>query len=112
ALRVIEEEGLPARIQRHQKAGAALVERLSPMGFKPLVAAPHRLPMLTTLRLPESLNPQTEAALRRRLLDHHNIEVGGGLGNLAGQVWRVGLMGQNAHLESVDRLVGALEAEM
>ncbi|MAJ60485.1 MAG: alanine--glyoxylate aminotransferase, partial [bacterium TMED88] len=101
ALRVIEDEGLPARIRRHQEAGEALVESLAPFGFTPLVSAQYRLPMLTTLRLPESLPPQEEAALRRRLLDHHNIEVGGGLGELAGQVWRVGLMGENAHLESV-----------
>ena len=112
ALRVIEDEGLPARIRRHQEAGEALVESLAPFGFTPLVSAQYRLPMLTTLRLPESLAPQEEAALRRRLLDHHNIEVGGGLGELAGQVWRVGLMGENAHLESVGHLVTALKAEM
>lgn len=112
ALRVIEDEGLPARIRRHQEAGEALVESLAPFGFTPLVSAQYRLPMLTTLRLPESLAPQEEAALRRRLLDHHNIEVGGGLGELAGQVWRVGLMGENAHLESVGHLVAALKAEM
>jgi len=68
--------------------------------------------MLTTLRLPESLPPQEEAALRRRLLEHHNIEVGGGLGELAGQVWRVGLMGENAHLQSVEKLAAALEVEL
>ena len=112
ALRLIEDEGLPARITRHQEAGEALVESLAPFGFRPLVSTPYRLPMLTTLRLPESLAPQQEAALRRRLLEHHNIEVGGGLGELAGQVWRVGLMGENAHLKSVEQLVGALEAEM
>ena len=112
ALRLIEEEGLPARVLRHQQAGEALVEGVAPLGFIPLVSAPYRLPMLTTLRLPESLPPQEEAALRRRLLDRHNIEVGGGLGELAGKVWRVGLMGVNARIESVDQLVGALQAEM
>jgi len=112
ALRLIEDEGLPARIRRHQVAGEALVERLAPMGFTPLVSTPYRLPMLTTLRLPESLPPQEEAALRRRLLEHHNIEVGGGLGELAGQVWRVGLMGENAHLQSVEKLAAALEVEL
>ena len=66
------------------------------LGFTPLVAAPYRLPMLTTLRLPDAVVRRGEAALRRALLERYGVEVGGGLGKLAGQVWRVGLMGENA----------------
>jgi alanine-glyoxylate transaminase/serine-glyoxylate transaminase/serine-pyruvate transaminase len=68
--------------------------------------------MLTTLRLPESVAKQGEAKVRRNLLQRHGIEVGAGLGALAGQVWRVGLMGENARPESVDALRKALESEL
>ncbi len=53
-----------------------------------------------------------EAGLRRKLLDSHGIEVGGGLGPLAGKIWRIGLMGENARKENVELLVGALEQEL
>ena len=62
--------------------------------------------------LPEALQGDGEAALRRRLLESHQIEVGGGLGKLAGRIWRIGLMGENARLESVEALVDALRAEL
>jgi len=89
-----------------------LIAAVAPLGFEPLVAASHRLPMLTTLRLPERVRAGGEAALRRRLLERHDIEIGGGLGALAGAVWRVGLMGENAHTRAVDRLVSALTQEL
>jgi len=108
ALRVVEEEGMPAREARHRAAAAALIERLAPFGFTPLVAEEVRLPTLTTLRLPEAVLARGEAKLRRELLDAHGIEVGGGLGKLAGAVWRVGLMGENARVENVERLANAL----
>ena len=59
----------------------------------------------------EAVTEAGEADLRKRLLERHSIEVGGGLGELAGQVWRVGLMGENARPESVDALVKALQTE-
>ena len=68
--------------------------------------------MLTSVRLPERVVRDGEAVLRRRLLDRHDIEVGGGLGKLAGSVWRIGLMGENARDEVVDRLLSALEEEL
>jgi alanine-glyoxylate transaminase/serine-glyoxylate transaminase/serine-pyruvate transaminase len=108
ALRVVEAEGMAEREQRHRAAAAALLEALAPHGFTPLVAPAVRLPTLTTLRLPEPVLARGEAQLRRRLLDEHGIEVGGGLGKLAGAVWRVGLMGENARVENVERLAGAL----
>jgi alanine-glyoxylate transaminase/serine-glyoxylate transaminase/serine-pyruvate transaminase len=112
ALRLVDEEGLDARAARHRRAGQALVARLAPLGFTPLVDAPFRLPMLTSLRLPERVTKAGEAPLRRRLLDVHGIEVGGGLGKLAGALWRVGLMGENARESSVERLAAALEVEL
>lgn len=112
ALRVVSEEGMEKRAARHREAATALIEGVAPLGFTPLVAEPDRLPMLTTLRLPELVRDRGEAALRRRLLDRHDIEVGGGLGALAGEVWRVGLMGENARLGAVDRLLGALTEEL
>ncbi len=106
-LRLVEEEGLEARIERHRDAGRLLVDRLGELGFAPLVDEAVRLPQLTTAVLPESVREQ-EADLRRRLLAEWEIEVGGGLGPLAGRIWRIGLMGENARPESVERLTGAL----
>ena len=108
----VEEEGMEKRTLRHSEAAAHLLESLAPLGFSPLVAAECRLPMLTTLNLPASVIHQGEANVRRSLLQNHGIEVGAGLGALAGKVWRVGLMGENAQAKSVDALRGALEAEL
>jgi len=112
ALRLVDEEGLAARAARHQRAAEALVAGVARFGLAPLVAAQERLPMLTTLTLPPAIQKRGEAALRRALLERHGIEIGGGLGKLAGAIWRVGLMGENAREESVARLVRALEAEL
>jgi len=112
ALRLVDEEGLAARAARHRRAAEALLAGAARFELAPLVAAEHRLPMLTTLSLPPAIQKHGEAALRRQLLDRHGIEVGGGLGKLAGTIWRVGLMGENAREESVARLMRALEAEL
>lgn len=112
ALRLVDEEGLPARFERHRLAAGALLRGLEPLGFVPLVAERHRLPMLTSVTLPERVQAGGEAALRRRLLDRHGIEVGGGLGKLAGRIWRIGLMGENAREEIAERLVAALRHEL
>jgi alanine-glyoxylate transaminase / serine-glyoxylate transaminase / serine-pyruvate transaminase len=102
------EEGLPARFARHAAAGKYLVTGLESLGFEPLVAEADRLPMLTSVRLPARVRALGEAAVRARLLDEFDIEVGGGLGPLAGEIWRIGLMGENARPEVVDRLLEAL----
>jgi alanine-glyoxylate transaminase/serine-glyoxylate transaminase/serine-pyruvate transaminase len=112
ALQMIEEEGMDARSLRHREAGEALVEGMGAFGFRPLVDARHRLPMLTSLRLPDRFASGQEAALRQRLLERYGIEVGGGLGSLAGRIWRVGLMGENARLTSVESLFSALRREI
>jgi alanine-glyoxylate transaminase/serine-glyoxylate transaminase/serine-pyruvate transaminase len=105
ALAVVLEEGLPARFERHREAAAYLLEKLQPLGFKPVVAPELRLHPLTTVYLPEGSD---EAALRKRLLEEHRIEVGGGLGPFAGKVWRIGLMGYNATKTNVETLAACL----
>ncbi len=109
ALERVREEGLEARAARHRRVAAHLVEGLETRGFTPLVAPEHRLPMLTSTRLPAPVTRRGEAEVRRALLDRHGIEVGGGLGKLAGSIWRIGLMGENARPEVVDRLLAALD---
>ena len=108
----VSDEGMEKRVARHRAAAEYLVESLEPLGFSPLVSAEHRLPMLTTLQLPKTVCERGEAAVRSALLQRHAIEVGGGLGELAGRVWRIGLMGENATHESVDTLRSALENEL
>jgi alanine-glyoxylate transaminase/serine-glyoxylate transaminase/serine-pyruvate transaminase len=105
ALRLITEEGLEACWQRHQKNVEYLWVGLEDMGLHPHVERQYRLPTLTTVRIPEGVDGK---AIARKLLDEHNIEIGNGLGELAGKVWRVGLMGYNSRTENVDRLLEAL----
>jgi alanine-glyoxylate transaminase/serine-glyoxylate transaminase/serine-pyruvate transaminase len=111
-LRMLDEEGMDSRVKRHRHSAAALVEGMSAFGFEPLVESAIRLPMLTTLTLPDSVQNLGEAKLRRRLLDVYGIEIGGGLGKLAGRIWRVGLMGENARLTNVEALLSALRREL
>ena len=111
-LRLIDEEGLETRITRHRETARELIEGLEDFGFEPLVAEPHRLPMLTSVRLPKSIRRMGEADLRRQLLDKYQIEIGGGLGALTGQIWRIGLMGENARLTNVESLLCALRREL
>jgi alanine-glyoxylate transaminase/serine-glyoxylate transaminase/serine-pyruvate transaminase len=108
ALARVAEEGIEARAERHRDAGAALVAGLEPLGFEPLVAPEHRLPMLSAVVLPEALQGSEEAKLRGKLLHEFGIEVGGGLGPLAGRIWRIGLMGENARRINVESLLCAL----
>ena len=110
-LRIVAEEGMEARTARHTEAAEALISGLGELGFEPLVNKDNRLPQLTSVKLPESLLDQ-EADVRDRLLNDHDIEIGAGLGALAGKIWRIGLMGENARTESVDRLLVALRAEL
>lgn len=102
------EEGLEARYARHVDAAERLGNGLDELGFIPLVAAPDRLPMLSSVRLPARVRSLGDAAVRTRLLEDYGIEVGAGLGPLAGEIWRIGLMGENARPEIVDRLLEAL----
>jgi alanine-glyoxylate transaminase/serine-glyoxylate transaminase/serine-pyruvate transaminase len=107
ALAEVEEEGLEARWRRHEQNHHALVERLQTAGLSLLPPA-ERLWSLNAVRVPEAPKKVDEAAVRRRLLDHHHIEIGAGLGPLAGKIWRVGLMGSGSTPKNVERFVGAL----
>ncbi len=111
-LRIVEEEGMAARERRHREAAEALLCEVERFGLTALVDAAHRLPMLTALVLPESILERGEAELRGRLLEKHHIEIGAGLGPLAGRIWRVGLMGENARVGNVERLSSALDREL
>jgi alanine-glyoxylate transaminase / serine-glyoxylate transaminase / serine-pyruvate transaminase len=106
ALRLIADEGLAAGWQRHQETAEYFWAGLEDMGLALHVAAEYRLPTLTTVRIPDGVDGK---AIARTLLLDYNIEVGGGLGELAGQVWRVGLMGFNSRKENVDRLLSTLQ---
>ncbi|MEB3274610.1 MAG: pyridoxal-phosphate-dependent aminotransferase family protein [Prochlorothrix sp.] len=109
ALRLLAEEGLEARWQRHQSNAEKLWAGLADLGLQCHVERDLRLPTLTTVRVPEGLDAK---ALSRHLLENYNIEIGGGLGDLAGQVWRIGLMGANSYDYNVDRLLEALQRSL
>jgi alanine-glyoxylate transaminase/serine-glyoxylate transaminase/serine-pyruvate transaminase len=100
------EEGLEASWARHAECGQMLHEGLELLGFKLFAEEGHRLPELTTAWVPSAI--EDEAELRRYLLDRYGIEVGGGLGKYAGQVWRIGCMGHTARPRNVALLLGAL----
>jgi alanine-glyoxylate transaminase/serine-glyoxylate transaminase/serine-pyruvate transaminase len=106
ALRMIHEEGLAQCHQRHSRVAAILWDGLEGLGLQPIVPLEHRLPSLTTVRVPEGVD---ELAVRRQLLQEYNIEIAGGLGAFKGKAWRVGLMGYSCRPENVLALLGALE---
>ena len=101
ALNLLQEEGLENRWARTKETAELLYQKLEDLGFKMLVAPEHRLPTLTTAILPEGVD---EAPMRKKLLTQYNIEVAGGLGDLAGKAWRGGLMGHSCRKESVHEL--------
>jgi alanine-glyoxylate transaminase/serine-glyoxylate transaminase/serine-pyruvate transaminase len=106
ALTIVEEEGLDARWSRHREHHLALVAGLEALGLSLLPPEGERLWTLNTVRVPDGVD---EAAVRRQLLTDFNIEVGAGLGPLAGRIWRVGLMGSGATLPNVVLFLSALE---
>jgi alanine-glyoxylate transaminase/serine-glyoxylate transaminase/serine-pyruvate transaminase len=106
ALRIVLEEGLEARFARHRRHSDALMAGLAALGCEPQAAAGHRLPTLNCIQTPPGIE---EAPLRKALLTEFNIEVGGGMGPLAGKVWRIGLMGESARQNNVLSVLGALE---
>jgi alanine-glyoxylate transaminase/serine-glyoxylate transaminase/serine-pyruvate transaminase len=104
-LGAILDEGLSASWERHAACGALLHEGLEKLGFTLFAQAGHRLPELTTVWVPDGID---EAAVRRQLLEHYGIEIGGGLGAYAGKVWRIGCMGHTARPRNVLTLLAAL----
>jgi alanine-glyoxylate transaminase/serine-glyoxylate transaminase/serine-pyruvate transaminase len=105
ALRIVHEEGLDARFARHLRHHRALVAGLEALGLSMAVAAERRLPMLNSVLVPAGTD---EAGVRKRLLDHHGIEIGAGLGPWKGTVWRIGLMGDSSTPANVLLVLAAL----
>jgi len=105
ALRIVHEEGLPARFERHRKNHRALVAGLEALGLEMAVAAEYRLPMLNSVLVPAGVD---EAGVRARLLARHGIEIGAGLGPWKGRVWRIGLMGDSSCPANVLLVIAAL----
>ena len=105
ALRLIFEEGLEKRFARHRRNHELLRDGLEELGFEFVVEPQLRLPMLNAVKVPAGVE---EAPIRRRLLDEYNIEVGGGLGDFAGKLWRIGLMGCSCTQNNVNMLLMAL----
>jgi alanine-glyoxylate transaminase/serine-glyoxylate transaminase/serine-pyruvate transaminase len=105
ALRLVAEEGLDARWERHERNARLLWDGLSGLGLECHVPEETRLPSLTTVRVPQGVDP---VEVSKRLLSEYNIEIAGGLGELGGKVWRIGLMGFNSRRENVTTLIGAL----
>jgi alanine-glyoxylate transaminase / serine-glyoxylate transaminase / serine-pyruvate transaminase len=101
----ILDEGLENVWARHEEAGRQLQEGLEEMGLELFAAKGHRLPELTTLKVPEGVD---SAAVRRYLLERHDIEIGAGAGEFASTVWRIGLMGHNARPDAVLLVLAAL----
>lgn len=107
ALRIIAEEGLEARFARHLLNHRALVAGIEAMGLSMYVPKAERLPTLNTIRIPEGAE---DAEVRKALLNDFGIEIGAGLGALAGKVWRVGLMGHSSTRKNVILFLSALTA--
>lgn len=113
-LRHLHNEGLEMSIARHENASDRLKEGLERLGFRLFAREGNRLPQLTTVWVPEGRLPpgRNEADLRRTLLENHGIEIGGGLGEFQGRIWRIGLMGHSARPHNVDLLLNALEESL
>ena len=109
ALRVVAEEGLEKGFDRHLLNHKALVAGVEAMGLSMLVPEGERLPMLNAIRIPEGAD---DLKVRRALLNEFGIEIGGGLGDFAGKVWRVGLMGHSSSKKNVFLCLAALEATL
>ena len=106
ALRMIDEEGLEARWERHRDNQTALVTGLEAMGLDMLAAPEHRLTTVVAVRIPEGVS---DAAIRTRLMDEFNIEIAGGVGELKGKIWRIGMMGTSCTKNNVLLVLSALE---
>jgi alanine-glyoxylate transaminase/serine-glyoxylate transaminase/serine-pyruvate transaminase len=109
ALAIVEEEGLEARWARHERNHRALLDGLQTLGLSVLPPEAERLWTLNAVRVPEGVD---EAAVRTHLLQAFNIEIGAGLGPLAGKIWRVGLMGASSTPRLIVLLLGALESAL
>jgi alanine-glyoxylate transaminase / serine-glyoxylate transaminase / serine-pyruvate transaminase len=106
SLRLVLEEGLEPRFERHRRHHELLKSGLEAMGFEFVVAPEHRLPQLNAVKFPAGVD---DAGVRRRLLEDYSIEIGAGLGEFKGKVWRIGLMGASSTPNHVNSLLAALK---
>ncbi len=105
ALRMVAEEGLETRVNRHRANAELLWAGLEALGIPPRVPLETRMASLTAARLHDGFD---EAAIRSTLLNQYNVEIVGGFGPLAGQIWRIGLMGYSSRRENVELLLALL----
>lgn len=106
ALTIVAEQGLENRWARHRAVAEEFWAGVEAMGMELLVAKEHRLPSLTTIKVPDGIDPK---AVTKHFLDKFEIEIGNGLGDLAGKVWRVGLMGYNSRFDNVAVLLACFK---
>ena len=106
ALLMLQDEGLEKAWQRHRDHHLALRAGLEAMGLQFIVKESDRLPQLNAVTVPEGID---EAAIRTQLLNEHNLEIGAGLGALAGKIWRIGLMGSSCSMWHVEYCLNALD---
>lgn len=106
ALRIVDDEGLEVRWERHRRVSRALRAGLEAMGLELFGDPRHRAPMITLVKVPDGIS---ELDVRRQLLDEYGIEIMAAFGRLLGKVWRIGLMGYNARSENVLTVLSALE---
>jgi alanine-glyoxylate transaminase/serine-glyoxylate transaminase/serine-pyruvate transaminase len=106
ALVMLQEEGIENSWQRHAQHHQALRAGLETMGIEFIVAEQDRLPQLNAVTIPDGID---DAAVRSKLLNDFNLEIGAGLGALAGKVWRIGLMGSACNMKNVEYCLNSLE---
>ena len=107
ALVILAEEGIENAWQRHADNHRALRAGIEAMGLSFVVDEPHRLPQLNSVSIPDGVD---DAAVRSRLLNEYSLEIGAGLGPMAGKIWRIGLMGYASNRRNVLLCLGALDA--
>jgi alanine-glyoxylate transaminase/serine-glyoxylate transaminase/serine-pyruvate transaminase len=105
-LAIILEEGLEARWKRHELHHQALVSGVEALGLAMHVNSDFRLWSLNAVQIPQGID---DLQVRRQLLENYDLEIGGGLGELQGKIWRIGLMGENSRPQPVLYLLYALE---
>jgi alanine-glyoxylate transaminase/serine-glyoxylate transaminase/serine-pyruvate transaminase len=106
ALQIVLEEGLEKRFERHRRNAEALRSGLKAMGLKLIAKEGYQAPMITAVAIPDGVS---DKQIRARLLKEYGIEIGGGLGEFSGKIWRIGLMGESSTQKNVLLVISALE---
>ncbi len=109
SLTILKQEGLENSWERHKRNHLALRAGLEALGVTLVVEESCRLPQLNAVSVPQGID---EASVRKQLLENHSLEIGAGLGQLAGKVWRIGLMGFSSRPENVRLCIAALESAL